>query len=332
MSQKPKRPVILISGSSADSKSVTAMMAMVRASGADPMLVANHLERQRGRVGTALQEQVTADIAKADGVIVMGNDKDIDPADYRAAASAKTNSENATEEGRARAAYEYVLMNEALNNFKVPLLGVCGGMQRLNVICEGTLHQDIPEILGDNRRQQSEAGVAPFVSVQFVQVQDGTTLSTIADGISGVYTPTHQPMPHNLVMENSMHHQAVDVVGKGLRASAHSIEPDHLNVKIVEAIEADPQGKFKGQYVAGVQWHPEFGASELSTKLIANFTEAAKGYAQAHPLAAEVDTLQETVKSLPQETLAKAQAAYPAEPLGPFTAAVLSSRAATRTR
>src|SRR5690606_34383926 len=103
----------------------------------------------------AIVEQVKADIAKADGVLVMGNDSDINPGDYGAKAIHKeTKTETNTPQGLARARYEYALIGAALGK-KVPLMGVCAGMQRINVLLGGTLNQHVPDTLGNNEHAQS---------------------------------------------------------------------------------------------------------------------------------------------------------------------------------
>jgi putative glutamine amidotransferase len=105
----------------------------------------------------------------------------------------------------------------------MPVLGVCRGAQALNVARGGTLHQHVPG------HRQTEPATATTHSVR---VERGSRLASLV----GV-----RPL-----RVNSFHHQAVDVLGSGLRAVAHA--PDG----IVEAIEA-PGAVF----VLGVQWHAE---------------------------------------------------------------------------
>lgn len=289
------RPVILISGSRPDSPSVAAMMAMVRASGAEPMLIANHLHRVEGKNDNAFVAEVEATLAKADGVIVMGNNNDIDPIDYHSPFKhPKTKSEADTPEGLARGKYEYVLLSKALEK-KTPLLGVCGGMQRLNVLLGGTLNQHVPDLVGNEMHDQSTANIPNYIPVEFVQVGPNTTLEKIADGVPGVFTPNLDKPIHGVTMENSLHHQSVDKLGNGLRVSAASIEPNKPDVRIVEGIEADPNGKFGGQFVMGVQWHPEFGASDLSIKLINQLAAQAREYGKTR---SSQQAMEETMRSL----------------------------------
>jgi hypothetical protein len=109
-----------------------------------------------------------------------------------------------------------------------------------------------------------------------------STLSTIAKDITTVYSPSHDAPPL-LLLENSMHHQAVNVVGEGLRPAAFSDDtvklPNGHDTQLIEAIEADPKGKFKDQTLLGVQWHPEFGASPLGERIAHFMVEKARNYA-----------------------------------------------------
>lgn len=301
-----RKPRILISGSTTDSKSVTAIMASVRATGAEPVLMANHGERFQHCNEAALRACVQADIASADGVIIMGNNSDIDPRLYSAQKHEKTKSEAEDPATLTRGAYETLLVEAALQH-KKPLLGVCAGMQRINVVLGGDLHQHIPELFRnpaapnapeDNRHAQNTEMIAPYIPVQRVRVEPGSQLAEIGKGISTVYTPDHKRLAEGVVMENSMHHQAVKTLGKGLRAAAYSIEPDRPDLHIVEAIEACPEGPLAKQFVMGVQWHPEFGASELSAHILQRFTEESRAYAVSHTRQAADNGMHTTVESI----------------------------------
>jgi putative glutamine amidotransferase len=269
------RPVIGISGSNADSASVRAMMTQVASSGAIPLFLSNHGARNAKR-----------DIDKIDALIVMGNNADIDPARYGETPHSKTRSETQTPDGRARANYEYELMQIALGQ-KIPMLGVCGGMQRLAVMCGGKLHQHVPDLTGNDDHAQQEHNIAPFVPVQAVHIDENSTLGNIGNSllasighkILSIFTPTHKDYSYQ---ENSMHHQAVSDPGKGLRAVAFADDRLPDGSRLIEAIEADPNGAFKDQFLVGVQWHPEFSASELGAKIARRLTEEAQHYAHKH--------------------------------------------------
>jgi len=311
-------PVIGISGSNADSASVRAMMTQVAATGATPLFLGNHLNRNADE-----------DIQKIDALICMGNNADIDPAKYGAEKDPHTKSETDTQEGKARAEYEEQIMFKALA-MKMPVLGVCGGMQRLNVLAGGTLHQHVPDLVGHEEHSQQDANIAPFIPVQPVFIASGTGLSHIASDISMLYTPGHGSDP-SIVLENSMHHQAVAVVGSGLRACAFAEDKvklkDGSTGQLIEAIEAAPGGVLDGQFVLGVQWHPEFGASQLGIKIAHQLTSAAQQFAQAgnrqHPM---TEAINENVASaLPvMKTQSKART-------GSMTDLILSQRVASTT-
>jgi putative glutamine amidotransferase len=253
-----REPIIGISGSSADSASVRAAMTQIRNAGAIPMFLSNFGNRK-----------AADDIQKIDGLVVLGNNADIDPARYGAAKDPHTKPESETVEGKARADYEYELMRLAIEN-KMPLLGICGGMQRLDVLTGGTLHQHVPDITGNNLHAQQDQNIAPFIPVQVVNIFGGTGLSAIAGDTTSVYTPRHGVR----VPENSMHHQAVKDVGKGLRISAKSEDG------IIDAIEADPNGQYGSQFLMGVQWHPEFSASPLGKRIAESLTAESQLYAE----------------------------------------------------
>jgi putative glutamine amidotransferase len=205
----------------------------MRMTGAVPMLIADHVLRVGGSDDVdIIRKQVESDLAKADGIIVMGNDSDIDPGDYgESFRHPKTNSEKATHEGRVRAAYEYKLIEESLK-MKLPIFAVCGGMQRLNVLLGGTLHQHVPDLVGTAYHHQGGAGIAPFIPVQFVGVVPGTRLAKVAKELGGLFTPQHEDLPPGVFMENSFHHQAVDRVADGLIPCAFSLEPDKPDLYI----------------------------------------------------------------------------------------------------
>jgi putative glutamine amidotransferase len=123
--------------------------------------------------------------------------------------------------------YELALLAEATRR-DLPVLGICHGMQALNVARGGTLHQHLPDVTGA-RHDQPEP---PFGRVHAAHVAPGTLLHALTGS--------------RRLEVNSFHHQAVDVLGTGLQVCATA--PDG----IVEAV-CDPAARF----CLGVQWHPE---------------------------------------------------------------------------
>jgi gamma-glutamyl-gamma-aminobutyrate hydrolase PuuD len=173
-------------------------------------------------------EEAEAAVARLDGVVIAGGG-DIDPAKYGAGGMHPETDVNAPD----RDGWELAVAKAALR-LHVPLLGICRGMQVLNVACGGTLHQHIPDLVGHN----NHSGTADGFGVHTVRVTGGTqVLDILPDGGRYFDVPTH-------------HHQAVETLGDGLIPVAWAEDG------IIEAIE----GTNPAEFVVGVQWHPEQGA------------------------------------------------------------------------
>lgn len=164
-----------------------------------------------------------------DGVFLPGG-ADIDPVSY---GEASHRSCDRTDRERDRV--ELALARWALADGK-PLLGVCRGMQLINVAAGGTLYQDIAEQRpGSMKHDYFPFGGATFARdflAHDVDVLPGTRLAAVFGGGS--------------LAVNSMHHQGVRDLGEGLAPTA--VAPDGL----IEGLESS-----NGHYVVGVQWHPE---------------------------------------------------------------------------
>jgi putative glutamine amidotransferase len=170
-------------------------------------------------------------VAGLDGLVVSGG-PDVDPARYGKARHPRTQPSVPV-----RDAWDLALTGAALTQ-GVPLLAICRGMQVLNVCRGGTLHQHVPDLVGHERH---DGGGPGRFGRHHVRVSPGSMLAGILPGPGFFNVPTH-------------HHQAVDLLGDGLRAAAW--EEDGL----IEAVEAGPTelGGLSG-FVLGVQWHPEQG-------------------------------------------------------------------------
>ncbi len=173
-------------------------------------------------------------VEKLDGFIITGGAFDVNPSYF----SEKTKFGNVvTKESRTE--YEIKLCNNILKN-NLPLLGICGGQQLLNVIYGGSLIQDIDkEINTTIKHEQPNPRNQTSHSVKIIK---NTFLSTI--------------VKTNNIKVNSAHHQAVKKVGSGLNVNA--LAPDG----IIEGIEDKSLS-----FCMGLQWHPEF-LIEASDRLI----------------------------------------------------------------
>jgi putative glutamine amidotransferase len=161
-----------------------------------------------------------------DGLVLQGG-ADMAPESYGAKAE---NSEWAGD--RVRDRYEIELFEAFVGKGK-PVLGVCRGCQLINVAFGGTLHQDIgsamPEALVHRDIELYEQ------SFHKMRIVPGSQLSNLYPGRAEATV-------------NTIHHQAVDKLGRGLEIEAYAVPDD-----VVESI------RWRGpSYVRGVQWHPEF--------------------------------------------------------------------------
>ncbi len=173
-------------------------------------------------------------MATCDGVLLPGSNADVDPARFHAPKSPHT----AAADPR-RDAVDDLLLDDAYKQRK-PVLGICYGLQSLNVYRAGSLVQHIPEFLPEAARAKvdHEAGRKVLVA-HTVEIEPESKLAQIVTG-------KHDgPL---VVPVNSSHHQSADAIGEGLRIVARC--PDD---GIIEAVE----GTAPDHFVLAVQWHPE---------------------------------------------------------------------------
>jgi putative glutamine amidotransferase len=178
------------------------------------------------------QAVVLKKIESCDGVLLPGSNADVDPARFSAPRSPRT----AAADPR-RDAVDDLLLEDAYN-LRKPVLGICYGLQSLNVYRSGSLIQHIPDFLPEELRMRvdHEAGSKVAVAHKVEVAQD----SKLAEVLGGV---------DNLVVSvNSSHHQSADTIGDGLLIAARC--PDD---GIIEALE----GTAPDHFVLAVQWHPE---------------------------------------------------------------------------
>lgn len=187
-------------------------------------------------------------IARLDGLIIAGG-LDVEASRYGAEAHALADPPS-----RVRDDWDDALLTAAISA-EVPFLAICRGIQLLNVNRGGTLHQHLPEVVGDDR-YTGAAGV--FKSNQ-VEVDAGTRVA------ASLGTGTHTVQ--------SYHHQGLDRLGEGLTVTARSRDG------VVQAVELDSL-----PFGVGVQWHPEQDAAADvgDARLFESLVEAARAYGQVH--------------------------------------------------
>jgi putative glutamine amidotransferase len=203
------------------------------------LLPVNYIEAIQRAGGLALvlppdaraQREPEQTLALLDGLVLAGG-ADIDAAAYGQAAHAETR-----DTVPARDVYEIALVRAAIER-DLPLLGICRGMQLINVARGGTLTQHLPERVGHEQHRR--------VIGSFDGAEHDVTLSAGSLAASATGEESHSTFSH--------HHQGVDRLGDGLIVSGTSSLEDDLP----EAIELPGR-----EFVLGVQWHPE--ADEGST-------------------------------------------------------------------
>jgi putative glutamine amidotransferase len=161
-----------------------------------------------------------------DGLLLAGG-VDFDPAIYHDVPHPKLGKVDA-----GRDWVELTLTRWALED-DLPILGICRGIQALNLSFGGTLWQDITEQVPQAIHHTYYPGYPYDLLVHSVAIEPGTRLASI--------------FAAEEVRVNSLHHQAVKDVGAGLVVTAHA--PDGL----VEGLEGNENG-----WVVAVQWHPEW--------------------------------------------------------------------------
>jgi gamma-glutamyl-gamma-aminobutyrate hydrolase PuuD len=166
-------------------------------------------------------------VERLDGVLFAGGE-DVDPGFY-----GEQRKYESVEVNRARDEFELSLLKRALDR-RLPILGICRGIQLLNVGFGGTLYQDLNEDAAPGfDHRQTDSGKARNEITHTVTITEPESL--LAGAVQGS------------CRVNSIHHQAIRHLGRGLKVSAHSEDG------LVEAIEAADDYPF----LLAVQWHPE---------------------------------------------------------------------------
>jgi putative glutamine amidotransferase len=215
-------------------------------------------------------KQLIADCA---GVLLPGSNADVDPARFHASRSPHT----ATADPR-RDEVDDILLDDAYR-LRKPVLGICYGLQSLNVHCKGSLIQHIPDFLPEATRGKINHEAGKQIAIAHtVAITSGSKLAEIVhnndvhsndrEGHGFSFEPALSKRSASkgadrnsqreaalaaeeekiILPVNSSHHQSADSIGAGLRIVARC--PDD---GIIEALE----GIAPGHFVVAVQWHPE---------------------------------------------------------------------------
>ncbi|MEP7217148.1 MAG: gamma-glutamyl-gamma-aminobutyrate hydrolase family protein [Anaerolineaceae bacterium] len=213
-----------------------AYLRAIENAGAAPVLLAPGMDH----------ETIEALMTRVTGLVLTGGG-DIDPARYGEAAHEKTTGVSLERDEMEDAATLWALERD------IPILAICRGLQFLNVALGGSLHQHLPEVVGDRiKHAQTGHGFTRAEPTHSVRMEPGSCLSVLLGA--------------DRTQVNSMHHQSINQLGSGLVATAWADD---------DCIEgAELTGR---RFVAGVQWHPEEMAAqdEPARRLFAGFVAAA---------------------------------------------------------
>lgn len=166
-------------------------------------------------------------LSSLNGILFIGG-LDYEPGLYGEKACDKVDLIN-----NERQKFDLALLQKVVRETQLPVLGICGGCQILNIGLGGSLIQDIPSAVpGSTVQHASKEGWKHGFHKHVVKIVPDSKLANI-------YSRKSFEVP-------TSHHQAVKDLGKGLKATAHTDDG------IIEAVEMEGR-----PFVIGVQWHPE---------------------------------------------------------------------------
>lgn len=188
-------------------------------------------------------------ISEVDGLLLSGG-PDIDPIHFD-----KVEERDRCSIDLRRDSIEIKAIESAKER-KIPILGICRGLQLLNVVFGGSLFTDIPTDVPNHSNHQQKEGDA----IHTIKIQDNTLLKSL--------------VTDSEISVNSNHHQSIDKLAKDFIISGKSEDG------VVEAIEYKNINNIQNQWIFAVQWHPERldFESSASGKIAYKFLEEVKTF------------------------------------------------------
>ena len=184
----------------------------------------------------------------ADGLFIQGGD-DVDPASYGEEILECCGVYSAERDKSD------ILLIKAAVKLNKPVLGICRGAQIVSVAFGGTMYQDIKTQIPESHihNDYGARAITDYHKEESHEVR-------IVEG-----TPLRELMGTDLIMVNSLHHQAIKTLGKGIKAMGYSDDG------LVEAVYLDQEGR----YVRAYQWHPEMYVpqTEQAEKIARDFLD-----------------------------------------------------------
>lgn len=210
-----------------------------------PMNYVEHVQRAGGTALLIAPDPALADdpgrvLDHIDGLLLVGG-PDVEAVHYGASPHPMAEAPVPL-----RDAVELALAREAMRR-GLPTLGICRGIQIINVATGGTLHQHLPE---SHSNEEHRRAVGRFAGNEHGVHLDAGSRAAAAEGT--------RPRP-----VASHHHQAVDRVGEGLTVTGRAADG------VIEALEGEGDG-----WLVGVQWHPE---PDPDSRIIEALVERARG-------------------------------------------------------
>lgn len=196
-------------------------------------------------------DHIDAYVSRLDGLLLTGGGFDIPPSFYGC-----DDIHPKVTLKPERSLFEY-RMAQAFFDQNKPLFGICGGMQLINVMCGGTLIQDIPsQCLKETHPDLLTHLISKALPFHPIIIEEKTSLYTLFKN----HHPGHSP---TMIDVNSSHHQAIDKVGDHLIITARASDG------IIEGIEHTIH-----PFCKGVQWHPEYQQSIIDKPLLQSFIQS----------------------------------------------------------